>query len=700
MNFVLADSFTDSLGRLPSEIQKAVKLTAYDLQADHSHPSLQFHKLDKAKDKRFWSVRVNSDVRIIVHRSDNSFLICYVDHHDEAYRWAERRKIEAHPTTGALQIVEIRERVEEIRIKRYTPDESPVATTSDKPVATPKLQGVTDDELLSYGVPSEWISTLRDVVDDDGLLSVAEHLPQEAAQAVLELATGGKPKRTEPIAPTADPLSHPDAKRRFHLVRSVELLQAALEYPWDKWTTFLHPDQQDIVEREYSGPGRVSGSAGTGKTIVALHRAVHLAKKNDNHRVLLTTFSPALANALKDRLRKLISSKPALGERIEVAAITDIGLRIYKHRFGAVQIVSDADLREIFRDVLKGKPQVKFTLSFLLNEWQEVVDAEQIKTWDGYRDVRRLGRKTRLSAALRELIWDYYKDINAELLKRRKTTYATIFQALAESLRNEANPPYDAIVVDEAQDITQTQLRFLASLNRSPNALFFAGDLGQRIFQTPFSWKSTGVDIRGRSKTLKVNYRTSQQIRQRADQLLEEDIRDVDGNVESRSGTVSLFNGVEPEFALCGTEEAERARVSKWLTDQLAAGVAPSSCCLIVRSIAEVERAVAIVRSAGASVAVLDAEALVPPGHVAVATMPLVKGLEFRAVAVVACDSGIIPSDNRLESVTDEADLEEIYATERQLLYVAVTRARDTLFISSGGEPSEFIEDMRTSNSR
>jgi len=396
----------------------------------------------------------------------------------------------------------------------------------------------------------------------------------------------------------------------------------------------------------------------------------------------------------------LAKDKPALGERIEVAAITDIGLRLYKHRFGAAQIASDADLREIFQETLKAKPQVKFTLSFLLNEWQEVVDAEQIKTWDGYRDVRRLGRKTRLSAALRELIWDYYKDINTELLKRRKTTYATIFQALAESLRNEANPPYDAIVVDEAQDITQTQLRFLASLNRSPNALFFAGDLGQRIFQTPFSWKSTGVDIRGRSKTLKVNYRTSQQIRQRADQLLEEDLRDVDGNVESRSGTVSLFNGVEPEFALCGTEEAERARVSKWLTDQLAAGFAPSSCCLIVRSIAEVERAVAIVRSAGASVAVLDAEALVPPGHVAVATMPLVKGLEFRAVAVVACDSGIIPSDNRLESVTDEADLEEIYATERQLLYVAVTRARDTLLISSGGEPSEFIEDMHTSDSR
>ncbi len=698
MNFVLADSFTDSLGRLPAEIQKAVKLTAYDLQADHSHPSLQFHKLDKAKDKRFWSVRVNSDVRIIVHRSDNSFLICYVDHHDEAYRWAERRKIEAHPKTGALQIVEIRERVEEIRIKRYAADETPIVSAPDRPALAPKLQGVTDDELLSYGVPQDWITTLRDVVDDDGLLSVAEHLPQEAAQAVLELATGGKPKRPEPIAPTADPLSHPDAKRRFHLVRSIELLKAALEYPWDKWTTFLHPDQQDIVERDYSGPGRVSGSAGTGKTIVALHRAVHLAKKNDNYRVLLTTFSPALANALKDRLRKLIASKPSLGERIEVAAINDIGLRLYKQRFRQAQIASDDDLRDIFREALKTKPQVKFSLSFLLNEWLEVVDAEQIKTWEQYRDVRRIGRKTRLSAALREVIWDYYKDIDTELSKRGKTTYAKVFQTLADAMRTETNLPYDAVVVDEAQDITQTQLRFLASINRSPNSLFFAGDLGQRIFQTPFSWKSTGVDIRGRSKTLKVNYRTSQQIRQRADQLLEEDLRDVDGNVESRSGTVSLFNGLEPEFALCGTVEAERLRVGKWLTDQLSAGVAASSCCLIVRSATEVQRAADIGRSVGAAVAILDAEALVPSGHVAVATMPLVKGLEFRSVAVIACDSGIIPSDERLEAVTDEADLEEIYATERQLLYVAVTRARDTLLISSGGEPSEFIEDLKPRN--
>src|SRR4029453_16450126 len=163
--FLIADTFTDSLARLTGDEQKAVKTTAFDLQMDPAAPGLSFHRLDKTKDKRFWSVRVNSDVRLIAHRTEGSLLPWHVGHHDRAYAWAERRKLETHPTTGAAQIIELRESVREIVVPSYVP--APVASTL-KPTTRP-LSGTSDDKLLEFGVPAEWLNEVRQA-DEDGLL--------------------------------------------------------------------------------------------------------------------------------------------------------------------------------------------------------------------------------------------------------------------------------------------------------------------------------------------------------------------------------------------------------------------------------------------------------------------------------------------------------------------------------------------------
>jgi mRNA-degrading endonuclease RelE of RelBE toxin-antitoxin system len=342
MEFRIADTFTDSLARLTGEEQKAVKTTAFDLQLNPVNPAMSFHKLDKAKDKNFWSVRVNRDLRLIVHRSAASLLLCYVGHHDKAYDWAERRKLETHPKTGAAQLVEIRETVKEIVVPIYVQTQT---RPSKPPVEMkPLFAGIPDTELLGYGVPAEWLGDVRNATEDT-LLVLIDHLPAEASEALLELATGGKPHKFEAVegvelslreerpSPYADSVeaitppspfllpasfNHPDAQRRFRTITNVEELQRALDFPWDKWTVFLHPDQREMVERDYSGPMRVSGSAGTGKTIVALHRAVHLTRTHLNARVLLTTFSDTLANALRTKLKRLLGNEPRLGERIDV----------------------------------------------------------------------------------------------------------------------------------------------------------------------------------------------------------------------------------------------------------------------------------------------------------------------------------------------------------------------------------------------
>ena len=698
MDFRIADTFTDSLARLTGDEQKAVKTTAFDLQMNPANPGMSFHKLDRAKDPRFWSVRVGSDIRLIVHKSASSLLLCYVDHHDKAYAWAERRKLEVHPTTGAAQFVEVRERVEEIRVQKVVEVDAPAPARADPPqrVTKPLLFAQTPEQLLlGFGVPVEWLEDVRKA-NEDTLFDLVDHLPAEASEALLELATGGTPKPAPVVVqPHADPFEHPDALRRFRVVSNVEELERAFEYPWEKWAIFLHPDQRQFVEREFNGPARVSGSAGTGKTIVALHRAAHLARANPDTRVLLTTFSEGLATALRSKLRHLISAEPRLGERIDVAALDAVGLRLYEASFGKAKVASLSDVKSLLTQHAGKVSGSRFGAAFLLGEWHQVVDAWQLQTWEEYRDVKRLGRKTRLSDAQRQALWSVFDALRLDLQAQGLVTMAGVFTRLAGEVSKRKHPPFEHVVLDEAQDVSVAQLKFLAAVGGSrPNALFFAGDLGQRIFQTAFSWKSLGVDVRGRSRTLTVNYRTSHQIRAQADRLLAQEIADVDGNTDVRKGTVSVFNGPVPTVNEFDSAPQEVAGVGDWLKAQTEAGLAPHEMGVFVRSDAELERAQQAVQHAGLPFVVLDEQVQSVVGKVSVSTMHFAKGLEFRAVAVMACDDEVMPLQERIESVSDESDLDEVYATERHLLYVACTRAREFLHVSGVAPASEFLADL------
>jgi hypothetical protein len=687
MEFRIADTFTGSLGNLTGEEQKAVKTTAFDLQLNPASPGMQFHRLDRAKDKNFWSVRVSRDLRLIVHRTEASLLLCYVDHHDDAYRWAERRKLETHPTTGAAQLVEIREMVREVPIVRH------VQIEKAEPPKPPLFTHVAEEDLLGYGVPIEWLEEVRHATEDS-VLELADHLPGEAAEALLDLAVGVTPNVMRRAADT-NPFEHPDAQRRFRTVGNADELALALDYPWDKWTIFLHPTQRETVERSFSGPARVSGSAGTGKTIVALHRAVHLARENADARVLLTTFSGPLANALRGKLRRLIGSEPRLGDQVEVHPIDTIARRLYERAIGPPVIATRAEVRELLADAAARVEGQSFSESFLLTEWEEVVDGWQLGTWEAYRHVARLGRKTRLPERQREVLWSIFEEVRNRLDTRGSITWPALYTGLAAHLQDPTAPPFDFVVVDEAQDVSVAQLRFLAAVGAGrPDGLFLAGDLGQRIFQPPFSWKSLGVDIRGRSSTLRINYRTSHQIRLKADRLLAPEVADVDGNSESRRA-VSVFNGPDPAIQVLGTPDEEIDVVGRWLTERASEGVEPHEVGVFVRSDAELSRARAAVEAAGMPYRILDEYVETSSGHASVSTMHLAKGLEFRSVVVMACDDEVIPSQLRIEEVSDEADLEEVYNTERHLLYVACTRARDHLLVTSVGPPSEFLDDLR-----
>lgn len=521
-------------------------------------------------------------------------------------------------------------------------------------------------------MPEDWIDTVRNATEDT-VVEIAIRLPSEAGDAILAVATGERPQPSPAVAEGEDPWAHPDALRRFRVVDDVEELKAALDAPWEKWTVFLHPAQREFVERDFNGPARVIGSAGTGKTIVALHRAVRLAA-DPEARVLLTTFNRRLADLLRNKL-PLVAGSFVL-ERIVVEDLGAIIHRLHAERFGSAEIVDEDTLRR-FLEEAASENSLNVDPDFLFDEWSLIVDAWNVRDVDTYRDLPRLGRKQRMAAPRRDALWAVFAAVRVRLAENGLVTEA----GCAHALRNCGLFAFTHVIVDEAQDISVAELMLLGSLpGDRPNGLFFAGDIGQRIFRAPFPWASAGVEVRGRSRSLKVNYRTSHQIRRRGDMLLPETLVEADGSEASRLGVTSVFDGPAPQINVFDDPDTERNELRDWVQNVVAAGVEIGEIAILVRSSAQIK----------------EFDHL----GVRVLTMHDAKGSEFRAVAVPRLDHNILPDESRLLSARDEAHLDEIMTTERHLLYVAATRARDFLWMSGVAPVSEFLADLVASDVR
>lgn len=694
MKFLIADTFTASLAKLTGQEQKQAKTAAFDLQLNPSQPGLQMHKLDGARDRNFWSARVNQDIRIIVHRTESSVMLAYVDHHDRAYAWAERRRIEEHPRTGAIQIVELQERTEE-PAPLFTFDqgreEKPAA---ELPTATPRpiFDGLTDDELLDIGTPADWLDTIRSWTEDD-FFQRSEHLPAEVTEALLDYAATGQLPEPKPV--DTEPLHHPDTLRRIRLIETSEELARALDYPWDKWSVFLHPSQREVVERDFAGPARVTGSAGTGKSIVAIHRAARALLADSHSRVLLTTFSRPLANSLAAKMKVLLKDDPTVATRLSVASFEDAAASLYELAFGRRPVLASAEIqRAALGRAMADNGYSDLPLRFVESEWRHVVDGWSIKDQDSYASVPRIGRRNRLGSKQREALWPVFQKTREIIAARGMLTQNQLFQEVARAYDSKADKPFTHVVVDEAQDLGIGELLMMSAIASGSNAQFFAGDIGQRIFQQPFSWLALGVDVRGRSSNLRINYRTSRQIREAADKLLPLAVRDVDGIEVSRADAQSVFEGPRPEVRVADDEQNEIEAVAAFLKSAIDDGISPAETAVFVRSNEQLGRSRQAVLAAGSKCRQLTERAEDAGDRVAIGTMHFAKGLEFKVVAVMACDDDVLPLQSRIDEATDEDELREVFDTERHLFYVACTRARDRLHISGIRPVSEFLADL------
>lgn len=680
MSLILSTSFMKQLKRLPQKEQGVVSRTVLDLQIDPTAATLSLHKVDG--DAGWWSAYANGDLRIILARQGNGdLMLCWTDHHDAAYLWARRHKVERHPMTGLLQLIEIPEIV--------APPVSAPMTVRRKSLCE-KL-GLGRDDLLAFGIPECWIDRVLAETDEDALLEIGEnHLPPDAAEAVLRIAVGEKPELpgTDEDEPAEEVALEHDS-HSWWVVSDDDALRKALDIGWEQWVVFLHPTQRKVAERHYSGPARVAGTAGTGKTVVALHHARWLLEQSPESRVLVTTFSENLAVDLNYRKSALL--KPKQMERCDTFSLREFGTQCYSriepcHGYVATHEEVHELARETIAEQTSALPK-GITPEFALSEWERVVDVRDLRTWEAYRDSIRRGVLKRLAEARRAALWAIFEKVREAIHAKGWITEGEMFGKLRDWYAAHCEGRfYTSIIVDESQDLGEAELAFLvAYAGLGPDGLFFAGDIGQRIIRYPFKWGDYGISLRGRSRILKVNYRTTQEIRTMADHLMDVQGSDPDGNIQDRRGTISLLSGPKPEFRNFHDAEAEIKGVAEWLKALKDDKDVPAKAIAVFfRSEHERERAVAAISAS-------------PYAGVGPKLCPMwdAKGLEYQAVVVMACDNDVIPSPERLAEANLVAGIDEIYETERNLLYVACTRARDYLLVTSAGTPSEFLLDMQ-----
>lgn len=674
MDILLTKTFDDSLDRLTSAEQKIVNQSIMQFRKTPDAPGLRWHPLNM-REARFHSISPNMDLRVIVLADGNRRAMMHVDHHDKAYQWAKGRGAQRNVRTGSMQIVEFEEVVREEIV--YVPRE----------VAMPPLFiEESEDYLLGLGVPPVYLPYVMQVGDDDQLLDLCQRLPEEAVEALLALAEGERPDPAPTPAPDADPYQTPDAKRRFWIAADDADLQRALDAPWAQWTTFLHPSQRDAVQRNWGGTARVSGSAGTGKSVVAMHRAAGLARISEGGRLFLTTFSTALSNKLADGMDLLLGTAGEARERVEVMHLHGYARSVLEAAGEPVDIV-DVDTVKAWIAEARAELEGDWPEAFLLSEWRAVVDYWGLRSFRAYRSVQRTGRGKALSPRDRKMIWPVFEAILGRLEDSGRMTWGDLCERAGAILTERGTCPFRHVVVDEAQDLGPRELAFVRQLApEGPRSLFFVGDTGQRIYRWPFAWSAVGLDIRGRSRRLTVNYRTSQQIRRFADRMLPDTIDSPDG-AEDRA-TVSLLSGPEPEIVACADAAAETAALSHWIAEQMRRGTGASEIAVLARTGALHRRSTdAALAGHGLSAAALtDRDA--PGNAVCVGTFHSAKGLEFRAVAVIGCEDGIVPSDTALEAENGKDARAIAREREEHLLYVACTRARESMLVTHVGPRS------------
>lgn len=689
----IGSDFLDAFARIPRSQQRKVSEFTEKFKANPTSAAINYEKIHAVKDHKVRTVRIDQKYRAIILHPDEGdvYVLVWVDNHDEAMAWAKDRKFEINPVTGALQIINVTE-IQEV-----------VPPKSNKSNRTGLLDSFDDALLLSFGVPEVLLPAVRAVKKSEELVSLTSHLPAEAAEAVIWLSEGLPPDEVRQAVSTstkkenvdtedlAKALEHPDSRRRFVTIRSDDELTSILDAPLEKWRIFLHPSQERLVTKTFNGPAKVIGGAGTGKTVVAMHRAKHLAKTlctSSNDKILFTTYTANLAQNVEQNLSNLCGKEL---EQIEVLHLHAWAVRLMKKHGIEYKIAVGETLDECWEEAVLAADDVEFDLGFLRQEWDQVVLAQEIEDQTGYLKVLRTGRGRTLSRPQRVRIWSIFEHYKRALRKRGMQDWGGVIQETRRFIeRRKPVLPYRAVIVDEAQDFHAQEWKLIRAISPTgSDGLFLVGDAHQRVYGGKVALRNFGINVQGRSSQLKINYRTTEQIRDWAMSLLRGiEIDDLDNATIISKGYRSLLTGLNPEIVRCSSLREEQQIIKKRLKE-LAQQRRPEDICLVART-SKLLRGnyQPTLKELGVAHTLLD-KGQTGKG-IRLATMHRVKGLEFPVMILAGINAGVIPLRVPMAESDPIAKLEH-ENRDRSLLFVAATRARDLLIVTCWGQPCPFL---------
>ncbi len=674
----LSDSFLTALAALPKPTQKKVREFTSKFRTNPTSAAINYESLHGMRDAKVRTVRIDLAYRaVVVHPpTGNLYMLVWVDHHDEAMAWARDKVFDINATTGAIQVVDMQFVA---RAAAAAVEAAPVAVAV---APTGLFAALSDDDLARTGLPAVLVPAVRAVRRDDEFEKLQPYLPQEAFEALYLVAAGYDVERAiressrPPIAgakaiDTTDfvaALDKPVTRRQFRLVDSAAALDEMLDASLERWRIFLHPNQEAIVRTTFRGPARVLGGAGTGKTVVAMHRARALARLYPDEPILFTTFNRNLAINIAGLLDGLCGAERS---RISVTNLHSWVMKYAGARMGPVTVVTPAQARECWQVALGGgRATVGWTQADYEDEWRDVVQFHAVTMREDYLTASRAGCGRTLKRPERVAIWVGLAAFRAELDRRKLVDWTDLVRKVRILVEVENERLFRAVVVDEAQDLDAEQWRLLRALAPpAENSLFITGDAHQRIYGKPITLSQFGINIRGRSHRLKINYRTTEQVLHWATRLLGgAEVDDLDGGTDNTVGYRSLYSGPEPEVHTFSSAAAEAA----FLVERVRAlgAVTPAEeIAVVARTRARVRAYADALDGAGVPCTVLDADGVPAGPGVRVATMHRVKGLDFTHVIMhvppAAASSAGPPRDPR----------------EQSLLYVAATRCRKTLTV-------------------
>ena len=697
----MSSDFLDAFARLPRPQQRGVRTLISRFNADSTASGLNYERIHAARDAAMRSLRIDQGYRAIVLKPEQGdvHMLLWADKHDDAYKWAERHECRINAETGALQVYEPRTAAD---AQATAPVEAP-ADAAAPPLAFRNLR---DRELARLGVPAAMLAEVRTVRDDAELDVMQSRLPLEAYEALFLYLAGERyeelvREREAPQEPVdtrdfAAALSRDDSRGRFVVVEDELELEAMLNAPLERWRVFLHPSQRRLVERQWNGPTRVLGAAGTGKTVVAMHRARWLARNLPGRgRILFITFTKNLAADIEHNLNAIC--KPEESARIEVMNLDRWVTRFLQGRRYEFRIGYGRN-RDAWQRALDLKSaELDVSDAFYDDEWEQVVQAHGVTTRDEYLRVSRVGRGSRLNRAARAQAWRVFEEYRTQLAERGVKEVDDAYRDAAALLQTDRGTlDYAAVIVDEAQDMGAQAYRLIRQIvPAGANDLLVVGDGHQRIYgRNKVVLGRCGIDVRGRSRKLRLNYRTTEETRCWAARLLAgRAIDDLDGGLDDDNGITSLTRGPAPLLKHFESRDEQSAFIIAYLQQVRTEDASLRGVCVVARTRRERDAIADTLKEHDLAHVALEAGAVdaAETEGVRLATMHRVKGLEFDRVVMASINADLVPLPVAIDARGDAVERESAETEERALVYVAATRAKKELLVLSYDTPSGFL---------